>query len=82
MHGDRVSAVIQSDKDREVADPETLIEPFLTRFVGRIQKKDDRLSIIPDHPLLKRLFSAALSVMCSMTSRLATGQWLKCAVTH
>ncbi|ATZ11667.1 exoribonuclease II [Erwinia amylovora] len=53
MHGDRVSAVIQSDKDREVADPETLIEPFLTRFVGRIQKKDDRLSIIPDHPLLK-----------------------------
>ncbi|CCP07333.1 exoribonuclease II [Erwinia amylovora MR1] len=50
MHGDRVSAVIQSDKDREVADPETLIEPFLTRFVGRIQKKDDRLSIIPDHP--------------------------------
>ncbi|CCG87362.1 exoribonuclease II [Erwinia piriflorinigrans] len=53
MHGDRVSAVIQSDKDREVADPETLIEPFLTRFVGRVQKKDDRLSIIPDHPLLK-----------------------------
>ncbi len=53
MHGDRISAVIQTDKDREVADPETLIEPFLTRFVGRVQKKDDRLSIIPDHPLLK-----------------------------
>lgn len=53
MHGDRVSAVIQTDKDREVADPETLIEPFLTRFVGRVQKKDDRLSIIPDHPLLR-----------------------------
>ncbi|MEJ4044363.1 exoribonuclease II [Erwinia sp. SLM-02] len=55
MHGDRVSAVLQTDKDREVADPETLIEPFLTRFVGRVQRKDkdDRLSIIPDHPLLK-----------------------------
>ncbi|WP_336795895.1 exoribonuclease II [Erwinia aphidicola] len=53
MHGDRVSAVIQTDKDREVADPETLIEPFLTRFVGRVQRKDDRLSIVPDHPLLK-----------------------------
>ncbi|QUG75809.1 exoribonuclease II [Erwinia sp. E602] len=53
MHGDRVSAVLQTDKDREVADPETLIEPFLTRFVGRVQKKDDRLSIVPDHPLLK-----------------------------
>ncbi len=55
MHGDRVSAVLQTDKDREVADPETLIEPFLTRFVGRVQRKDkdERLSIIPDHPLLK-----------------------------
>lgn len=53
MHGDRVIAVLQTDKDREVADPEKLVEPFLTRFVGRVQKKDDRLSIVPDHPLLK-----------------------------
>ena len=53
MHGDRISAVLQTDKDREVADPETLIDPFLTRFVGRVQRKDDRLSIVPDHPLLK-----------------------------
>jgi exoribonuclease-2 len=53
MHGDRISAVIHTDKDRESAEPETLIEPFLTRFVGRVQKKDDRLSIVPDHPLLK-----------------------------
>jgi len=53
MHGDRVSAVLQTNKDREVADPETLIEPFLTRFVGRVQRKNDLLSIVPDHPLLK-----------------------------
>lgn len=53
MHGDRVVAVLQTDKDREVADPEKLIEPFLTRFVGRVQRKDDRLSIVPDHPLMK-----------------------------
>lgn len=55
MHGDRVRAAVQIDKEREIAEPEELIEPFLTRFVGRIQKKanDDRLSIIPDHPLLK-----------------------------
>lgn len=53
MHGDRIIAVLQTDKDREVADPEKLVEPFLTRFVGRVQKKDDRLSIVPDHPLLK-----------------------------
>nr|WP_154324905.1 exoribonuclease II [Pantoea sp. 201603H] len=53
MHGDRIIAVVQTDKDREIAEPEKLVEPFLTRFVGRVMKKDDRLSIVPDHPLLK-----------------------------
>ncbi len=53
MHGDRVIAVIQTNNGKESAEPETLVEPFLSRFVGRIQKKDDRLSIVPDHPLLK-----------------------------
>ncbi|MDU5454266.1 exoribonuclease II [Pseudescherichia vulneris] len=53
MHGDRVIAVIHSDKDRESAEPEELVEPFLSRFVGKVHRKDDRLSIVPDHPLLK-----------------------------
>ncbi|MGL5968270.1 MAG: exoribonuclease II [Kluyvera sp.] len=53
MHGDRIIAVIHSEKDKESAEPEELVEPFLTRFVGRVHRKDDRLSIVPDHPLLK-----------------------------
>jgi len=53
MHGDRIVAVIHTEKERESAEPETLVEPFLTRFVGKVHKKDDRLSIVPDHPLLK-----------------------------
>ena len=53
MHGDRIVAVIHSEKERESAEPESLVEPFLTRFVGKVQKKDDRLAIVPDHPLLK-----------------------------
>ena len=53
MHGDRIIAVIHTEKDRESAEPEELVEPFLSRFVGRIQRKDDRLSIVPDHPLIK-----------------------------
>lgn len=53
MHGDRVTAVIHTEKDRESAEPEELIEPFLTRFVGKVHRKDDRLYIVPDHPLLK-----------------------------
>lgn len=50
MHGDRITAVIHTEKERESAEPEELIEPFLTRFVGKVQRKDDRLSIVPDHP--------------------------------
>ncbi|VFS43594.1 exoribonuclease II [Enterobacter cancerogenus] len=54
MHGDRISAVIHTEKERESAEPEALIEPFLTRFVGKVHKKDDRLSIVPDHPPAQR----------------------------
>lgn len=39
MHGDRIVAVIHTEKDRESAEPEELIEPFLTRFVGKVQGK-------------------------------------------
>ncbi|CRY53813.1 MULTISPECIES: exoribonuclease II [Yersinia] len=53
MHGDRIIATLHTDKDREIVEPETLVEPFLARFVGRVQRKDDRLSIVPDHPLLR-----------------------------
>ncbi|TGD45908.1 exoribonuclease II, partial [Salmonella enterica subsp. enterica serovar Poona] len=48
-----IVAVIHTEKERESAEPEELIEPFLTRFVGKVQGKHDRLSIVPDHPLLK-----------------------------
>ncbi|EKT56192.1 exoribonuclease II [Providencia sneebia] len=59
MHGDRIIAAIHTEKDREFAEPEELVEPFLSRFVGRIQKKDNdnRLFVIPDHPLLRDAIS-------------------------
>ncbi|MDM3554925.1 exoribonuclease II, partial [Proteus mirabilis] len=55
MHGDRIIAAVHTNNYKESAEPEELVEPFLTRFVGRVQKKegDNRLWIIPDHPLLK-----------------------------
>ncbi|WP_127959311.1 exoribonuclease II [Serratia microhaemolytica] len=53
MHGDRIVATLHTEKEREVAQPETLVEPFLSRFVGRVQKKDERLFIVPDHPSIK-----------------------------
>ncbi|MBD2812433.1 exoribonuclease II [Xenorhabdus sp. Vera] len=75
MHGDRITAAIHTDKEKEIAEPETLIEPFLTRFVGRIQKKenDNRLWIVPDHPLLKD------SILCRPASQVThtfeNGDW-------
>ncbi len=73
MHGDRIIATLHTDKDREIAEPETLVEPFLSRFVGRVQRKDDRLSIVPDHPLLRD------AIQCrpvrELTHDFQTGDW-------
>ncbi|CNH35154.1 exoribonuclease II [Yersinia aldovae] len=73
MHGDRIIATLHTDKDREIAEPETLVEPFLSRFVGRVQRKDDRLSIVPDHPLLRD------SIQCrpvrELTHDFQNGDW-------
>lgn len=47
MHGDRIIAVIYTDNNRERAEPEKLIEPFLNRFVGCIKKQGNYLNILP-----------------------------------
>ncbi|AXW87768.1 exoribonuclease II [Lonsdalea britannica] len=73
MHGDRIVATLHTEKDREIAEPESLIEPFLTRFVGRVQKKDDRLSITPDHPLLKDAISCR--VARQLDHEIQDGDW-------
>ncbi|WP_318559897.1 exoribonuclease II [Providencia stuartii] len=76
MHGDRVIAAIHTDKDREFAEPEELVEPFLSRFVGRIQKKDNdnRLFVIPDHPLLKDAISCR--PVKDIDHEFAQGDWV------
>ena len=73
MHGDRIIAVIHTEKDRESAEPEELVEPFLSRFVGRIQCKDDRLSIVPDHPLIKDVIPCRADR--SVTHDFKEGDW-------
>ncbi|WP_047606823.1 exoribonuclease II [Rahnella aquatilis] len=73
MHGDRVIASLQTEKEREVVQPETLVEPFLSRFVGRVTKKDDRLSIIPDHPLLRDAIQCR--VARNINHEVSDGDW-------
>lgn len=75
MHGDRVVAFLRTEKEREIAEPDSLIEPFLGRFVGRIRKgRDDKLNIVPDHPLLND------PIMCRPAKGLDTplneGDWV------
>lgn len=55
MHGDRVIAMLHTEREREFAEPEILVEPFLSRFVGRVQKRASRLFIVPNHSLLKEV---------------------------
>lgn len=74
MHGDRITARIQQHNGRELVEPETLVEPFLSRFVGRIQKNDKRFFILPDIPGLKE------PILCKITQKiqqpLEDGDWV------
>lgn len=82
MHGDRIIATLHTEKEREIAEPETTVEPFLSRFVGRVQKRDDRLSIVPDHPLLKDAIPCRPVRELTHNFGPVTGRWRKCAVTR
>ncbi|AIN47214.1 exoribonuclease II [Candidatus Palibaumannia cicadellinicola] len=74
MHGDKISAVLHTEKDRKIAEPEALIEPFLSRFVGQIQIKDDRVTILPENRLIKELIPAG--PRHNVSNRLSTGDWV------
>lgn len=58
MHGDRIIAVIRAENGKEQAEPESLITPFLSRFVARIKVIKDRLFVVPDHPVMKDAIKA------------------------
>ena len=41
MHGDKISATIEKQGDKEQAEPEALIEPMLTRFIAKVRFNKD-----------------------------------------
>lgn len=73
MHGDRITALLKIENFREIADPEKLIEPFLTRFVGKIQINQSVVSIIPNYPFLKT--GIVCIVSCNLPKHAKTGDW-------
>ncbi|MCR5536807.1 MAG: exoribonuclease II [Succinivibrio sp.] len=95
-HGDRVSCVIEDDgKGKQKAKPDTLIEPFLTRFVGRVLFIKGNLFVIPDHPNIsikiraddhRKGQRAALQnkdwVVCKLTEHALAKHNFRCEITE
>ncbi|XBC39459.1 MAG: exoribonuclease II [Buchnera aphidicola (Nurudea shiraii)] len=74
MHGDRIIAQIKIENFREVVYPEKLIEPFLSHFIGQIQRLKEKVYIKPDFPYLKE------PIMCinfdSLKENIQNGDWV------
>ncbi|PSU91628.1 exoribonuclease II [Photobacterium kishitanii] len=81
MHGDRVIAVLRTEKEREVAEPQELIEQSITRFIGRVKLIRNRLHVIPDHPQLKEAIKARAAKGLNPET-LKEGDWVVAELTR
>ncbi len=75
MHGDKVVALIRTEREKEVAEPDTLIEQNLTRFIGRVKIIHDRVNIVPDNPQLKEPIRAK-GIKGLQLNTLSEGDWV------
>ncbi|MFD2178450.1 exoribonuclease II [Veronia pacifica] len=75
MHGDRVVALIRTEKEKEVAEPDELVEQSVERFIGRVKMFRDKLNVIPDSPQLKDAIRAKTRKGMSH-DQLADGDWV------
>lgn len=82
MHGDKVMAIIRTEKEREVAEPEQLIEPFLTRFIGRAKLVKGRLNVAADHPQLKKQPLKAKTAKGLNPNDINEGDWVVAQLTR
>lgn len=60
LHGDRVEAILKEEGDKKSVEPESLLEAGLERFIARVQKRDGRLAVVPDHPSIKNVLKARI----------------------
>ncbi|WP_172565535.1 exoribonuclease II [Vibrio navarrensis] len=76
MHGDKVIAIIRTENEREVAEPQELVEQSLNRFIGRIKMFKGKLNIAPDHPQLKKMSLKAKVKKGLKSDDFAEGDWV------
>ncbi|TNG96371.1 exoribonuclease II [Pasteurellaceae bacterium USgator11] len=75
MHGDKISAVIETNGDKEQAEPEALIEPMLTRFIAKVRfNKEKKLLLTVDHPNINNLINAVKAA--DINEELQEGDWV------
>ncbi|WP_192036319.1 exoribonuclease II [Halomonas sp. YLGW01] len=75
LHGDRVQAVLKEEGEKTSVEPDTLLEIGLQRFVARVQKRDGRLAVVPDHPSVKNVLKARIKRSLDEDS-IADGDWV------
>lgn len=76
LHGDKVVAIIRTEKEKEVAEPESLLEQNLTRFIGRVKMIKGKLNVTPDHPQLKKQTLKAKVKKGLNPEHFAEGDWV------
>ena len=75
MHGDKISATIEKQGDKEQAEPEALIEPMLTRFIAKVRfNKDKKLQVLVDHPNINQPIGAQQAK--ALKEELQEGDWV------
>ena len=75
MHGDKIFATIEKQGDKEQAEPESLIEPMLTRFIAKVRfNKDKKLQVLVDHPNINQPIGAQQAK--SVKEELQEGDWV------
>lgn len=60
MHGDRIKAYIQTNGDKTSAEPDSLVEAKLSRFIARIKISKNKLTIVADSPVINMPIRAKL----------------------
>ncbi|CZF84271.1 exoribonuclease II [Grimontia marina] len=81
MHGDKVVALIRTEKEKEVAEPDELIEQSVDRFIGRVKMIRDKLNVVPDSPQLKDTIRAKTKKGLSHDA-LSEGDWVVANLIH
>lgn len=75
LHGDKISAVINTIDDKSQAEPHTLLEAALTQFVGRVKRNKNKLQVVPDHPQMRDALKAVMAD--TLTDKaLQDGDWV------